>query len=756
MSLVPDKDEFFVYAFGPFRLDAGQRLLLRDGEVVALPPKILSTLLVLVEHSGHILGKDDLIKILWPDTFVEDGSLTRNISYLRKALGEAEQQYIETIPKRGYRFIAPVKRMRANEIAPRSEVENASRTEAKAKFPTVEASLNGTALLLEQEIALPTNRMPTATSMPRKRVLITALLLIALVGVVSFFRFTTPAENSALTQARLQLTKLTNTGQARHPALSPNGKYVAQVLDNGRQQSLVVRQAANSSTLQIVPPADVRYQGLTFSPDNNYVYYVVYEEAQTIGILYQVPLLGGIARRIINDVDSPVTFSPDGRQLAFLRNYLKSNETSLIVANADGSGERRLATRIRPTPFMLTGPSWSPDGKQIACVAKTINARLASMDVLAVEVRDGTQTPLTTQLPNRRWITIGQVCWLRDGSGILAIAWREPTYTFSDQLWLLPTRAGEPRQLTNDSNSYSGISAAADACTFATTQFTRVSNIYVAPTSQIQHATPVASGVLGHANLHLGLAWTPDGKIVYSSTANGRSDLWLMNADGGNRQPLTDDPATDLQPAVSPNGQEIAFVSWRSGTRAIWQMQPGSGKQRLLVNNAEGISHSFSPDGQWIVYDSLDTGISKVWKRAVEGEAAVQLTDFYSYQPVVSPDGRWLACYYLAPSSSRVKLALVPFGATQVAKSPAKVFDHLPLQGPMLLRWMPDSQALIFSSAQHGISNLWRQPLDGCPAKPITNFTEDKIFSFAWSQDGKHLAYERGKVLSDTLLLTVR
>ncbi len=98
------------YAFGPFRLDAEKRVLVRDGKPVSLAPKTVETLLVLVESAGHLLEKDDLIKRIWPDAFVEEGNLNKNISFLRKVLGEWDggREYIETIPKRGYRFVAPV------------------------------------------------------------------------------------------------------------------------------------------------------------------------------------------------------------------------------------------------------------------------------------------------------------------------------------------------------------------------------------------------------------------------------------------------------------------------------------------------------------------------------------------------------------------------------------------------------------------------------------------------------------------------
>ena len=111
------------YAFGPFRLDSEKRVLVRDGTPVPLTPKAAEILLVLVEHAGHMVDKDDLMKRVWPDAFVEEGNLTKNIFFLRKALGECEggREYIETVPKRGYRFVAPVSEVTHAEGAPQKQ-----------------------------------------------------------------------------------------------------------------------------------------------------------------------------------------------------------------------------------------------------------------------------------------------------------------------------------------------------------------------------------------------------------------------------------------------------------------------------------------------------------------------------------------------------------------------------------------------------------------------------------------------------------
>src|SRR4030095_16287083 len=107
-----------LYEFGEYRLDAAERLLLRGEQQIPLTPKVFDTLLVLVQHSGHLVGKDFLMKEVWSDAFVEEANLARNVWTLRKALGddEGKHRYIETVPKTGYRFVAPVRILERTEL----------------------------------------------------------------------------------------------------------------------------------------------------------------------------------------------------------------------------------------------------------------------------------------------------------------------------------------------------------------------------------------------------------------------------------------------------------------------------------------------------------------------------------------------------------------------------------------------------------------------------------------------------------------
>jgi eukaryotic-like serine/threonine-protein kinase len=170
----------------------------------------------------------------------------------------------------------------------------------------------------------------------------------------------------------IRLTRLTNTGKSRMAAISPDGKYVVHVIEDAGKQSLWVRQVTTANNVQIVPPAEMLYFGMTFSADGNYVYYVTVNKNESEAFLYQVPVLGGTPRRLVEDIDAPVALSPDGNQMAFVRFSPPKGTDDLLVAKADGSDEHVMGSRKLPARYASSwfgqsaGLGWSPDGKTIA------------------------------------------------------------------------------------------------------------------------------------------------------------------------------------------------------------------------------------------------------------------------------------------------------------------------------------------------------------------------------------------------------
>lgn len=756
-----------LYEFGPFLLDSDERLLMREGRTVPLPPKVFDTLLALVVNSGRIIGKDELMQLLWPDTFVEESNLTQNISQLRRALneGNGEAQYIETIPKRGYRFaigVKPVEPQNGHHSEPSAGI-----SEAGLKLPANGTPANAgnghghQPVFLVSPIldAVPVEQLSKAETheieqpvFSRRRVAMTmgllgiSLLILLLALWVAYRRL----NNHGKTAFRqISPAKLTTSGKALLATISRDSKYAAYVIEDGDRQCLWVSQVAANSSSQVVAPAEIVFGGVTFSLDGNFIYYIARPRGSFVGKLFQVPLLGGTPREVMNDVDSPISFSPNGQYFAFIRNFPPQRETALLVANLDGSEERKLLTKKRPESLSLTGPSWSPDGRTLAVAAGMATPGEAVARVLAVNFEDGETRPIGDQT----WSSIGQVAWLGDGSGVIFNAWRRTSAVYGDQLYLLTYPKGEMRRVTNDMTSYEGISVSADSGSLVSRRSDRVSSIWVVPESGGQFdtgkATQIKSGFGDNYSERFGLDWTPDGRLLYGAHASGNLDVWITTADGKQQRQLTRDTQADIMPVSTPDGRYIVFMSERAGSSHIWRMDADGGNPTQLTRGRGDGSPSISPDGRWVVYVSSTTGRAAFWKVSIDGGEAVQLSQKAMTRPVVSPDGKWVLCLYQDEKDNRGKIGLLPFDGGE----PAPI-ENMGLPEFGLIRWSPDGKALTYISTQNGASNLWSKPIDGGEARRLTNFTSDQIFRFAWSRDGKSLACERGMVINDIVLLT--
>ncbi|MEJ7710580.1 MAG: LpqB family beta-propeller domain-containing protein [Pyrinomonadaceae bacterium] len=235
------------------------------------------------------------------------------------------------------------------------------------------------------------------------------IFIVALTGLIyGLYRFAT-RPTTVLPFREVQVTKLTTEGRARHAAISPDGKYVAFVTDEGGRQSLTIKQIASNGAASVVPPTDVKYMGVTFSHDGNHIYFVTSTTDALQGTLHSVPAIGGPVKQLMKNLSSPVTLSPDDTRLAFVREYPAQGESVLMVANTDGSGERRLAFRKKSDFFALEGPAWSPDGKLIACSVVSYRPAYRE-DLIGVRVADGTEEVITTGWTSIQWVT-----WLKDG-----------------------------------------------------------------------------------------------------------------------------------------------------------------------------------------------------------------------------------------------------------------------------------------------------------------------------------------------------
>jgi eukaryotic-like serine/threonine-protein kinase len=547
----------------------------------------------------------------------------------------------------------------------------------------------------------------------------------------------------------LKITRLTNTGKVTRAAISPDGKYVVYVQDEGGQQSLWVTQLAVSNPNQIVPPADVDYQGMTFSRDVNFVYYVRTDKDNPSGALYKAPVLGGQARKLLLNVSSPISLSPDGKQLAFVRDDTSQNrsqdEYAFMLADEDGSDEKKLSVHKLGAGVFYSrgGPAWSPDGRTIAygqVHRMGDGGKGGYRNVIGVRVADGVEQPMTSQRWDGALTPFMRIAWLPDNSGVLVTGAEQETL---HQIWYLAWPGDEARSLTDGLNSYEDISLTADSGTLSAVRSDRVVNLWIAPNGEARSARQITSGA-GREDGSRGISWTPDGKIVYHSTAGGNQNIWITEADGAGNKQLSPQALQNAGPAVSPDGRYVIWASW-SGALGIWRMEIDGSNPKKLTNRAARSPH-VSPDGKWLVYSHPNNIVFKI---PIDGGDEVRLTDKPAGGAVISPDGKLIACNYQDEANNQFKIAIIPFEGGP----PTRVFDLL--GGPNRnLWWTPDGRAIAYVVTSNDVSNIWALPLAGGEPKPLTDFKDQRIFNFAWSRDGKQLALSRGVVNSDVVLIS--
>lgn len=535
----------------------------------------------------------------------------------------------------------------------------------------------------------------------------------------------------------IKMERLTATGKVFAGLISPDGKHVVYGVEEAGKQSIWLKQIATASNVQIVPPSEAIYSNFSFTRDGNYIYFTK-REKNGPDSLYQMTAFGGMARKIVENVSSRAAQSADGKRIAFIRGGSFAKENSLVVANSDGSGEQVLATRKSPEKFSLGGIAWTPDGKSITGVAGPHDEKL-----IEVPLDGGAEKLVRTP----QWFTLMNIEWLPDGSGLIVIA-REQTRASPSQIWYLSYPSGEARRLTLDFTSYANLSLTADASTLVVTKQETTSHIWLTPDGDASRAKQLTTGP-DRRDGDPAVNWTPDGKIVYDSTASGSRHPWIMNADGSDQRQLTDGAYEDQGTHVSQDGRYIVFTSNRTDTYHVYRMDIDGNNLKQLTDGPGEIGPRFSPDGRWVICNSPNY---RSWKVPADGGELVQLTN--SWASGMSPDGKLVA--YVRPAEADTLLwniTIMPF----TGGPPLKTFDVTSDSRP-ISRWTLDGRAIIYNLTHggvlSGVTNLWIQPLDGGPPKQLTKFTSETFFSFDWSRDGKWLAYGRSTTSSDVVLIS--
>ena len=540
-----------------------------------------------------------------------------------------------------------------------------------------------------------------------------------------------------------QPVKITASGNVRNAALSPDGKLVAFVVDEGGRRGLWARQIAISNSVRLVPPSDFTFFGLAFSRDGTYVYFVAAEKAGGRGDLYRVPALGGSLQKLRAGVDSPVGLSQDGKRLAFVvRDAARGRET-VYVSDQEGANERAVAVREFPEHFSVTpAPAWSPDDERLALVVESADANGFFLKAVEVRVEGGTERPLSPV----RWTEISQTSWLAGGGNLLLAA--NDGNSSTSQLWHISYRDGAAKRLTEDLNDYRGLSLSKESDQLVTVQSQTLTNVFLAPRGNYARPVQITSG----AGRYVDLSWTPEGRVLFATDASGNSDIWEMGADGGDHAQLTAGAGRNYSPVSTPDGRHVLFHSNPSGKWQVWRMnRDGSSPVRLTGDDGNSNWPAPTPDGRWVVYERTGEGsLTNLYKVPLEGGEPVRLTQQLSVRPAVSPDGRLVAHWYKTEGPNSLwQIALTP----PAGGLPSRIFDvpQNEADGNSVIRWTHDSRGVIYTDYRDGVTNLRLQPVEGGPARQITNATREVFYSFDIAPDGR-LLLANGLTTSDVVI----
>ncbi|MDQ3283808.1 MAG: winged helix-turn-helix domain-containing protein, partial [Acidobacteriota bacterium] len=389
------------YDFGRYRLAVEDRLLLRDGVPVPLFPKAFDILVVLVESGGRLVTKEELLRRVWPDTFVQDANLSQNIHLLRKALapGADDEAVIETVPRQGYRFTA-------NVTSPGCE-------------PEVIVSRRSTTHVVVEEITDENEPAEDRRTVVVAAVVAAAVATLAISGAALWSRSASRPERTLaaapVRASMVRLERLTTDSRSYEPAISPDGRFVAYQVADAGHQTVWLKNIATGSAVEILPRSVSGYSSLTFSRDGNEILYKSGNPEH--GSVLRVPLFGGAPREVATNVWSDFSISPDGREIAFVRPDA-AKQSQLVAASIAGGSERVMATLVEQENWLEvanTSPSWSPDGTRVVfCGAWREPGRGFTFALYVAPARGGT----LQRLPSPPWNRLSQAAWLGDGSAV--------------------------------------------------------------------------------------------------------------------------------------------------------------------------------------------------------------------------------------------------------------------------------------------------------------------------------------------------
>lgn len=613
------------FVFGAYTLDSKERVLFRAGEMVPVPPKILELLLVLVENHGHVVGKSELIERLWADTYVEESNLTFSIRKLRKILDDDahDPKFVETIPKRGYRFIAPT--------AYDSDVH-------------------------EKEAAVPADRqigLRRGLGIRRTFAIFIGgvVLLGALAAIYVYIPARSESQGTDWTGARnVPLTDL--SGTEYFPSMSPDGKSFVYAADHGGDFDIYLQRVGGRNTISLTKDGSGDDTQPSFSPDGSRI---AFRSERDGGGIFVMEASGENPRRI-SDFGYHPAWSPDGRNLvvsSFARDRITVSEPGpqgLSIIDLQ-TGEKREIHQ-----GLASLPSWSPNGKRIAFWH--YGNVSGQSDVATIPSNGGEPVAVAKGFGSLNWNPV----WSPDGKFLYFVSNRGGSQGFWRVRIDQETGASlsEPEPVGTPSKFSRHLSFSRDETRMIYVQTNLQSNIQGVefdPEKRTIVGSPfwITQGDREVSRAELSSDGT---RFQMRLIRRTQDDIVTVSRDGTDWQDITDDAAFDRYSRWSPDGRHIAFTSDRSGDSEVWMCRSdGTNLRQVTFKEYSGQRSRFplwSPDGSRIAYSSpTHSYVMDPFKPQNEQEQQ-KLPQPVQGQFVPwdwSPDGKKLAGMFRSPNS---------------------------------------------------------------------------------------------------------
>ena len=692
--------------FGTFELDLQSGELRKGGVKLKLSGQPFQVLTILLERPGDVVTREELQKRLWPDTFVDvDHNLNAAINKIREVLGDSAESpgFVETLPRRGYRFIAPV---------------------------------DGVSPAAPAELSAGNTPQPRRSQALRLPILFGACVLLAVLGFVIYLR-----RQVSGPPVQRALTRLTfDDGLQIGATWSPDGRFIAYSSDRGGKFDIWVKQVSGGDPVQITKGPGHNWQP-DWSPDGKYI---AYRSESDNGGLFVVPSLGGEGlERKISSFGYYPRWSPDSSQILFRTHFVKIDVTDrFFLVGLDGSTPREvLRELVSQGKLEAVSAAWHPDGKRISVLGRG-PGRLSIFSTVPVtggaalssevgpeivnqigEVPAGPETfygidPKFSWAPSGKAIYLGRM--IRGALNLWKLAINPDTL-----------RATAIERLTTGSGPDTELSVSADGRRLAFTEKTLRIRAWLFPFDATRGRVTGA----GHAVTSPGVeAWTPDlsrdgKKLVFGGIRAGKSNVWEKSLVDGREAPIVADDYERHNPLWSPDGTRLAYRRGNPSTREsqimVWSGESHNEEPLTKLSSTDKNAYDWSPDGKRLLL-ALENNDqrSEIWQLPVAEAEAPQTsaaqkiisdTGFDLWQPHFSPDGKWIVFEAVTNSTQHLEsiLFVMPAaGGPWTRILGGKNWDDKP-------RWSPNGKAIYFVSNEGGFFNVWGIRFDPSKGKAV-------------------------------------